>query len=68
MNQEPKTYSRICWYDLEGGLAHSRWYRGTAGTEQAKIACEMRWPNMKFWIEKARTTSMPEITIQDLIG
>jgi len=68
MNQAPRTYARICWYDLEGKVDHSRWYLGTAGVEQAKAACEARWPTMKFWIEKARNSSMPEITIQDLIG
>lgn len=68
MNQDKIVYTRICWYDLEGGLVYSRWYRGTAATEQAKTACELRWPTMKFWIEKARNTTMPELTIQDLIG
>lgn len=67
MNQEPTIYTRICWHGLEGAIEHSRWYRGTAGTEQAKIACEIRWPTMKFWIERARSSAMPELTIQDLI-
>lgn len=68
MNDQPNVYARICWYDLEGGLAYSRWYRGTAAAEQAKTACEIRWPGMKFWIERSRSSAMPELTIQDLIG
>lgn len=68
MNQKPNLYSRLCWYDPGGTFAYSRWYRGTAATEQAKAACEMRWPHTKFWIEKAYDASMPELTIQDLIG
>ena len=61
-------YARVCWYDWEGNIRQSRWYRDVDKVEQALAECRIAWPTLKFWTENTKATALPELTIQDLFG